>query len=214
MSTNFKTTKNELIQFLDNQQDGLFAICSAKKIDDYSHEQRCDAGNWGPAAAIKNIDSRFNLIFGSEIVKDVNQLEEYRTLYDFSPYGYLIYIKLRFSGAPGTHDLESEKFLLNQQNPPLGAKSIGNLFKLIIEWAKVKDYPWDNVEDPASEVCSKFLETTKMPQEIINYIESNYQDMQIYRYLKGSTDARNQEQVNNQIDAGTLNWFYGILPEE
>jgi hypothetical protein len=53
-----------------------------------------------------------------------------------------------------------------------------------------------------------------MPQEIINYIESNYQDMQIYRYLKGSTDARNQEQVNNQIDAGTLNWFYGILPEE
>lgn len=184
MTTKFTTTKKELVKLIDNQNGGLFLICSAKTTNSYSFEQRCDAENWGPAGAVKNTDERSNFIFGSSIVQDVNQLEEYRVIYDFSPHGYLIYIKLRYNGAPGTHDVESENHLLNLEDPPCAAKNLGNLLKLIIEWSKTKEDPWLNYDDPLSEICLRFIEHSSMPENIIEFIDSNYQDMQVYKYLK------------------------------
>ena len=206
--------KKEFYDFFLNNEKGLYVICSAKMNKDYTKQDRCDAFEWGPAGALKSTDIRSSSIFGSSIIKDVNQLEVYRILYDFSPHGYLIYVNLRHKGAPGTHDLESEKYLLNKEDPPCAAKNIGNLLKLIIEWSKVKEHPWDNTEDPISEICTNFISHTKMPQRIIDYINDNYQDMQVYRYLKNNPDARNQEKVNNKIDQESLDWFINLLPEE
>lgn len=176
--------KKKFLELIENQNGGLFLICSAKQTSDFAKADRCDADNWGPTGAVRVSDNRFESIFGSGVVINVSQLEQYKIVYDFNPHGFLIYIKLRFSGAPDTHDIESENYLLNLEDPPCAAKNLGNLLKLIIEWSRTKEDPWLNYEDPLSEICSKFIEHSSMPENIIEFIDSNYEDMQVYKYLK------------------------------
>lgn len=205
--------KKEFLELIQSQDGGLFLICSAKQTNSFSKIDRCDADDWGPAGAVRPSDSRFESIFGSGIVTNVNQLEQYKIVYDFSPHGFLIYIKLRFSSAPGTHDIDSENHLLNAEDPPCAGKNFANFLKLIIEWAKTKDHPWDNSDDPLSDICANFIAASKMPEAIVQNIEENYQDMQVYRFLKGDLNARDQSSVNNEIDEDTLSWFLGLLEE-
>jgi len=212
MSTHLN--KEEFRSFVSESESGLYIICAAKKTDNFSKQDRCDAYGWGPCGPLRDGDERKNTVFGSLIVANVSQIEKYRVVYAFPPYGFIIHIQLRHSGAPEDYDIETEYRLLNETVIPCTAKNLANLLKLIIEWSKTKDNPWNNSIDPISEICSNFIKHTNMPENLVQYIDSNYQDMQVYRYLKGDTDARNQENVNNQIDIDTLNWFYSILPEK
>lgn len=206
--------QKEFLDLIENQDGGIFLICSAKKSNLFSTYQRCDVFEWGPSGAVRILDPRFNSIFGSSIVTNVNQLEKYKIIYSFPPYGYLIYIKLRFAGAPGTHDIESENYLLNMEDPPCAAKNFGNFIKLIIEWSEMTEYPWLNYKDPLADICKNFVDESKMPSSILEYVDSNYSDMQVYNFIKGESGARSQEYITNLIDQETLLWFTTLLPEK
>lgn len=206
--------KEEFRSFVSESESGLYIICAAKRTDNFSKQDRCDAHGWGPCGPLKDGDERKNTVFGSLIVANVSQIEKYRIVYAFPPYGFIIHIQLRHSGAPEDYDLETEYRLLNETVIPCTASSFGDLIKLIIEWSKMKENPWSNRLDPVADICSNFLKITKIPRELVDDIDYKYNDMQVYKFLKGDENARKQNAETNVIDASIIDMICESMPKE
>ena len=77
-------------------------------------------------------------------------------------------------------------------------KSFQANLKQVIEWASVAGEPWDNSEKIALS-ARDFIEQMQFGDEFIQHINESQPDMQIYKYLRGSTDAR-----TSPIESGNL----------
>jgi hypothetical protein len=206
--------QDEFNNFVLNNDKGFYVICAAKLNNNVTEEQRCDANQWGPSVALTSGDERNKETFGSTILTHVNQIENYRVVYAFPPHGYIIHLVLREHGVPGRYDINTEKKLIDDIALSCTAKTFGDLIKLIIEWSRMKENPWNNNSDPLVEICSKFLEVTGIPEYMIEDIDSRYSDMQVYKFLKGNEAARKSNPEGNVIDAELVDIMANKIPVE
>lgn len=168
---------------------GLFLFCAARLNDGWnSSTDRCDAEQWGPIGPVRHDDQRAGSLFGSAVVTSVQQLMDYRILFDFSPAGYIIFIALR-DVVTGEHDQAAEDYLCNAEDPPCCARTMPQLIRLMWEWAQMVNAPFLASETPAA-TSAAILQALDLPAELLADLLASTPDMQVAKYLQGDTDAR------------------------
>ena len=69
------------------------------------------------------------------------------------------------------------------------AKTIMGVMKLIIEWASLTESPF-NSDDEVALTCKTYIDTLKIPQNVLDEISEYQEDMPVYRYFQNQENAR------------------------
>jgi hypothetical protein len=80
------------------------------------------------------------------------------------------------------------------------------MMKLIVEWASLAESPFDDASE-ISMVCKNFITALKIPENVINEISNQQEDMPVYRYIKGESDARHGFDEQPNIGPLFMNWI-------
>ncbi len=86
------------------------------------------------------------------------------------------------------------------------SKSFVGVVKLVIEWASLKESPFNSTEEIVLD-CALLLEKLEIGQDIINEFTTIQEDMPLYRYLKGMVNARSAFEESTTIGPLFDNWL-------
>jgi hypothetical protein len=200
---------NKIIGQTDS--NGLFILTGCAIInEDNQFEPRDDFGAYGPVCIDWDERLPYKLPYPLNSNKNIKFMKK---IIDFAPYFYVMYIEAQESAinvlrrnfdilpqwqkdAINNGWLPEEKTqsapemedLLISNHPQRHARTLGELFRLIIEWAYVADAPFENQEQPA--VLSKFvLEKLNMPIDVRQELLDEYPDMHVAMYLRNDPNA-------------------------
>lgn len=193
---------------------GVFSFTSVAKINKNNQsEDRCDAEQYGPVCLDWNPNNPYRLPLNLKI----ENIKYLIPIIDFAPDFYIIYsewkesefdaIKRNYDSLPQWQKdaldngwspasdvkLHSEwiENELIKLHPQRHARTLGELFKLIIEWSIVADEPFNNKEE-AAKLSKIILEKLDMPADVKQEILESYPDTHVALYIQGSPDARNR----------------------
>lgn len=172
---------------LEKDKKGFFIFENSVPVPEDGYGWRCDKNRFGPQFFMKN-DVDYDPLFA-----DSNEIIVYEPVLSISDTAHIIYVH-------GTKDLEVEKFHLEEYELPRAAKTLPELFKLIIEWSEVSEEPWNNKEN-ISIKAKTFLEKIDFSDKFINEIKTLQQDMQIVKFLKNDENAKQQNLVSGTMTA-------------
>lgn len=168
---------------------GSFAFFGSrivKTADINPNKERCDLNDYGPIfwdnegniPEVQSADSQF-----LEKV-DITKFEDFKFVMSVPSKGHIIYLRLKpINGTILSNDYNNNAVI------PVVARTLFESIKLIDEWASVNENPWNNKQD-ISLMAKGFIEGLKIPENIQSEINSLQTDMQVYRYLAGSENAR------------------------
>lgn len=157
---------------VDSEEHGGFTFMDSAPVPSFENQWRCDADLYG--VAFFTDPTGGSLI---EIPDEADELLVYEPIFSINGIGHIIYTERKN---------KTNKFnLMNNSVTPFAAYSIGESFKLILEWAKVSENPFNNSEDIALK-ASSFVNQIGLTDSLV----SNQPDMQIFEYLKGNLNAR------------------------
>jgi hypothetical protein len=157
---------------VDSEDHGGFTFMNSAPVPSFDGQWRCDANLYG-------VEFFTDPTGGSliEIPDEADELLVYEPIFSINGIGHIIYTERKN---------KTNKFnLMNNSVTPFAAYSIGESFKLILEWAKVSESPFDNSED-ISIKAANFVNQIGLTESLV----SNQPDMQIFEYLKGNLNAR------------------------
>ena len=86
------------------------------------------------------------------------------------------------------------------------AKTLTGVMKLIIEWASLADEPF-NMSDEIAVSCKNYINTLKIPENVLNEISEYQEDMPVYRYLQNQENARHGFTEQTSVGPLFLNWI-------
>jgi hypothetical protein len=86
------------------------------------------------------------------------------------------------------------------------SKSFVGAVKLLIEWASLKEEPFNSTEEIVLD-CASLLEKLEIGQDIIDEFIATQEDMPLYRYLKGMNNARSDFEESTTIGPLFDNWL-------
>lgn len=194
-----------------NDDKGLFFFASCVKIDEFNQaDNRCDIGSMGPVCIHWNERTPYSLPYP---LKNLGNLKFVRPIIDFAPHFYIMYWEIQelevealtrnYATLPDWQknaldngwipkdkwiDSEYYENYLIESTPCRFARTLGELFKLIIEWDYVVDPPFSSTEIAAT-LSRTILEKLQMPADVKAEIESNVPDMHVAMYLQGNLNA-------------------------
>lgn len=197
-----------------NQTDniGLFTFTSVAKVNKYNQiEDRCDADNNGPVIVGWNPNEPYQFPLGMKL----ENIKYLLPIIDCAPDFYIVYsewqeselnvLKRNYDSLPDWQKtaidngwiVDSNKkvhagYLENEAiklHPQRMARTLGELFKLIIEWDIVSREPFNNTE-PAAIISKKILEKLEMPEEVKNELIDLYPDTHVSLYIQGNPNAK------------------------
>jgi hypothetical protein len=180
-----------IAEFIDRPADssvGFFKFMDSQPARKYS-EERCDAARNGPAVFLRDGQVPLGTAVNSLRPFALSNLEVYFSLLSVDGVGHLIYVKY-FEGQNDSNEV----FETNESDLPTASRSLLPALKLIIEWAEMTKEPWFS-QEPVALAAHDFLDKIRMPGEVKNEIEENQDAMNVYRYLRGETNARQQPPV-------------------
>lgn len=202
---------NKIVNNTDNY--GLFLFASSANIDRQNqNESRCDSDSSGPVCITWDGRRPYSLPLGTTL-KNIKFL---KPIIDCAPDFYIIYsewqedelqiLKRNYDNLetwqqnaldnnwiPSGKSVQSE-YLENSLislHPQRHARTLGELFKLIIEWDMVSKPPFNNNE-VQSVISSKILEKLEMPADVRQELIESYPDTHVAMYLQGNPEARNR----------------------
>jgi hypothetical protein len=86
------------------------------------------------------------------------------------------------------------------------SKSFVGAVKLLIEWASLKEEPFNSTEEIVLD-CVELLKKLEINQDIIDEFISIQEDMPLYRYLKGMSNARSNFEESTSVGPLFENWL-------
>lgn len=171
-------TFERLIEFYDRQPDvdvsqlGVFVFCKSEPIYDPSMEWRCDNTMYGArpydTPSIKN----------PQLATSVDDLIVYEPILTVPAVGHLLYIHFK-------NDEALRRDFIDNAELPIGGFTLGEMFKVLHEWAIVANEPFNNT-DPISANARAFLNAIGFDESLV----AGQVDMQVASYLRGSQNAR------------------------
>lgn len=196
-----------------NQTDGfgIYVFMSCKKIDLAEQaESRVDEGNYGPVCVNWDPSRPYQLPPPLNSFKNIKYI---RKIINASPDFYIVYLeaqestvvrsKRNYDSLPDWQKaavdngwVPEEKFVpapdiedkLISIHPQRHARTLGELFRLIMEWDYVSKPPFNNNE-PAATLCAKIMETLNMPDDVKNELMSEFPDSHVAMYIKNNPNA-------------------------
>jgi hypothetical protein len=210
----YGSSKNNL-GYLDktvNNTDnyGVFSFAAAGNIKrENQAESRCDSDLIGPVCITWDGRSAYSLPLGISL----SDLKFLKVVLDFAPDFYIIYtevqereldvLKRNYDNLPewqqqaidngwvNSSKLVQSEYLENKLialHPQRHARTLGELFKLIIEWSIVNKEPFNNTE-VQSVISSKILELMDMPEDVYQELLDSYPDTHVALYLQNDPSA-------------------------
>lgn len=164
---------------------GTFNFLNSLPVSDEKRQWRCDYNLYGPEVFR---DPLGNIPF--EIPENISGLLVYEPLLSINGVGYIDY---------DVHDVETErKAAMLEAYTPYSSVTFGGIVKLITEWSRVSESPFNNTEEIAT-IARKFCEDLGITEDLV----ANQPDMQIFKYLNGDQNARsepNPEMFSQELD--------------
>jgi hypothetical protein len=213
--SSYGNTKNaigyldKIIGVTDNK--GLFSFTAAAHINPNEQlESRCDANAFGPVCFTWTGVAPYALPYP---VKSLQNLSFIKPIIDFAPDFYILYhecqeseleiIERTYDSLPDwkkqaydegfrppvmfSHSNYLEESLISMW-PQRHARSLGELFKLIIEWAEVSLEPFNNTEQ-AAVLSASILQKLSMPAEVREELIEAFPDSHVAMYIQGNENA-------------------------
>jgi len=199
---------DKIINNTDNY--GVFSFASCANVSKYNQiENRCDSDYYGPVCITWNPTNPYSLPLNTKL----KNLKFLKPIIDCAPDFYIIYsewqedeldiLKRNYNNLQQWQKkaidnnwipegkMELSEYLENSLialHPQRHARTLGELFKLIIEWDIVSKSPFNNSE-VQSLISTKILDTLQMPNDVREEIMNNFPDTHVAMYLKGNPDA-------------------------
>lgn len=199
---------DKIVNNTDSQGVFLFASCASIQKFNQS-ENRCDSDATGPVCITWDGVRPYALPLNTTL-KNIKYLVP---IIDCAPHFYIIYsewqedkldiMKRNYNNLESwqkkaidnnwipENEMEISEYLENSLialHPQRHARTLGELFKLIIEWDIVFKPPFNNSEIQST-VSNKILEILDMPSDVRAEIISNFPDTHVAMYLKGNPNA-------------------------
>jgi len=86
------------------------------------------------------------------------------------------------------------------------SKSFVGAIKLLIEWASLKEEPFNSTEEIVLD-CAELLKKLEIGQDIMDEFIGIQEDMPLYRYLKGMSNARFDFEESTTVGPLFENWL-------
>jgi hypothetical protein len=199
---------DKIINNTDNYGLFFFAACADIKKENQS-EYRCDSDSIGPVCITWDGVAPYGL----PLNKSLSDIKFLKVILDFAPNFYIIYwewqekeldiMKRNYStleewqqkaidnGWANSDKYVQSEYIENKLialHPQRNARTLGELFKLIIEWNIVNKEPFNN-EEVQSVISSKILELMDMPENVYQELLNSFPDTHVSLYLQGNPDA-------------------------
>jgi hypothetical protein len=185
---------------------GSFVFMNSKIINKFDFPEnslRCDVNDYGPKYWDDegNETSNGNDSLGKKV--DISQIEEFSVLMSVPKEGHIVYLRLK----PIDGTLLSDSYN-NEAIVPAVTRTIFELIKLIYEWSFVSQEPFNNAQQISSK-AKGFIDGLNIPEPISESINSLQTDMQVYRYLTGSQNARQRPPLEEValMPQSVYDWF-------
>jgi hypothetical protein len=192
--------------------EGVFVFAAASDITPENQmENRCDIGSYGPVCVNWTGVDPYRL---PPFIKQLSNLKYLNPIIDCAPDFYILYYEAQETEHEvllRNYDIlpewqkqaidagwkSSDKKLPSPEleniaitaPPHVGARTLGELFKLILEWNEVTNEPFNN-EERVALVAKKILEKLDMPEDVKEELWSTFPDSHVVRYIEGDPDAR------------------------
>ena len=163
----------------------------------------------------------FGAPYGAEVDNDKHNLshQKWRIVYDGAPFFYIGFTNLvdlnktvEYSSDTSRYVQETEKYevstdledLFVSQHPFYAARTLGELFKLIMDW-DICYNDFNNRENIAI-LCHNVMKTIGMPQDIYDELYNSLPDTCISKYIKG---IENFDQYGDRVATpiSAVEWF-------
>lgn len=170
---------------VNEKKKGYFIFLDSSQIAP-KYTWRCDTDTYGPFnfGAIEGIEPPY--------VELDEEIKEFYMVMSVDGVGHIIYLHSIF-------DVENKKENFHCGVIPETSLTIGELFKLINEWATVNDEPFNN-QQSISKKAKKFLDKIGFDKSLVEY----QVDMHVAEFLKGNTNARkrpeNIQPLSSELD--------------
>ena len=150
---------------------GTFAFVNSEPIQAYDGDWRCDLGYYGPRS------------FG-EMVTVFNELSEivfYEPVFSINGVGQIIYMESRTKTDMADHHL-------NHAVMPCAGKTLQETLRLVWEWSRVANEPFDSIE-PIAVSASKFIDGLGLSNAELESIVDQT-PMQVENFIRQVPNAR------------------------
>lgn len=221
---------DKIVNNTDSQ--GVFSFASCAKVQKFNQaENRCDSDVVGPVCITWDGARPYALPLGTTL-KNIKYLTP---IIDCAPHFYIIYsewqedkldiMKRNYSSLEVWQqkaidnnwipegEMEISEYLENSLislHPQRHARTLGELFKLIIEWDIVSKPPFNNLEIQST-ISSKILEILDMPNDVRSELINNFPDTHVAMYLKGNPNATSRPAGVPNITPLFESWIEGKL---
>ncbi len=171
---------------IDSVDNGGFVFMNSAPVPSFDNQWRCDAGLYGVELFADPLgDSTI------AVPDAADALLVYEPIMSVNGVGHIVYIE--------RENKNNKTELMNNSTTPFATYSLGEVFKLILEWSEVAQYPFGNTESVAKKAFA-FVETLGIDNKLV----SNQPDMQIFEYLKGNPMARvrpmDAQHISQELD--------------
>jgi len=217
----------------DTDGVGLFVFTGAAHIDPHQQaDGRCDEGAVGPIAFTWTGQTPYALPLP---LKSYSNIKYVKPIIDHSPDFYIIYgegqetklemMQRTYDTLPSWQQEALDKGFTPPHEyvdathiedalipiwPQRCARTLGELFKLIIEWAEVAKEPFNNTEQAAL-ICTCILEKLAMPDDVKAELIEQYPDSHVAMYIRGNENATQRPEGIPNIPPLFDDWITEIM---
>lgn len=179
----------------DHQWGGFVFLDSCPAVDAAPSfeggRSRCDMFNYGPhgwGAFGSSVGSNSVDVGGKTMSAMGLNLVEFDPIINVPKCGHICYVRMG--------DMTWGSNNLYGMEMPFVARTLPEMFKIIIEWAEVTESPWNNAQDIAIK-AKKFIEALDIPEDVYNSMSQNQASMHTFMYLNGNENARMRPELDD-----------------
>jgi hypothetical protein len=166
----------------DDEPSGVFLFMNSCPVLLKGQDWRCDNALFGPRKFFPVGQEEKGLIDG------ITKIKVYEPVLSINGIGHIVYFKHEGDDTGIRFDH------INNAELPQSAETLSEMIKLIFEWAKVSEEPFNNTEQISAK-AKQFIEGFGISESII----AGQPDMQVMKYLQGDMSARTRTHGTYQI---------------
>jgi hypothetical protein len=157
----------------DDEPSGVFLFLNSCPAVLEGQDWRCDNALFGPRGFFPVGQEEKRLIDG------ITKIKVYEPVLSINGVGHIVYFKHEGD------DTELRFDYINNAELPQSAETFSEMIKLILEWAKVSEEPFNNTEQIAIK-AKQFVDNFGISESFV----ADQPSMQVVKYLQGDTLAR------------------------
>jgi len=211
LSTDFKITWNQnrlnwdidLLDFPENRTIRSYALWNAiPKVEGNMYAEVCSANNFMMQSMqeLNNNDEymKQQIEYGRSMASSGKYHGRMITMLDLCPYAFIIY----HESIP--EYVEKVGHNTWQKHPHIEARTIHELFRVIIEW----DWAYTQLgnREPAAQMCNDIVRILDIPQEVINEL-MNMQPQAVSKFISNDETALQENSIDPECPIEFKYWI-------